>query len=220
MIFLSYVLEKSTPTYGNRSKFEISKKSDMSNGDVANDSHISTTAHIGTHIDMPYHFYNNGQTIEDFNADFWVFKNPLIINIKPKELIIKDELIAKLENIKEDNYDIIIVKTGLCNIRKTDEFWEKNYGFHPDLYDYLKRKFPYIRVLGFDSISVSSFQEKAIGRESHKRFLNPLKPILLLEDMDLREIDENSNINKIIVSPLRITNCDGIPCTVFGMTYD
>ena len=51
------------------------------------------------------------------------------------------------------------------------------------------------------------------GRKAHKTFLNPEKPILLLEDMDLRDI---STLNKIIVAPLRIANCDGLPCTVFG----
>jgi len=28
-----------------------------------------------------------------------------------------------------------------------------------------------------------------VGREAHRVFLNPKSPILLLEDMDLREVD-------------------------------
>lgn len=220
MIFLSYTLDIKTPTYGNRNKFEIIKKSDMSKGDLVNDSHISTSVHTGTHIDMPYHFYENGQTIKDFDAIFWIFKNPLIIELEPKELIIKDELIAKLDTIEDNDFDILVLKTGICNIRKTDEFWKINYGFDPDLYNYINNKFPKIRVFGFDSISVASFQNRPLGKDAHKRFLNPDKPILLLEDMDLRGIDENSHIKKIIVSPLRISDCDGLPCTVFGILDD
>ena len=87
MIFLSYILDEQTPTYGDRNKFEQIKKSDISNGDVANDTTISTTVHIGTHIDMPYHFYEGGQTIEDYDANFWIFKNPLIIEIRQDDLI-------------------------------------------------------------------------------------------------------------------------------------
>ena len=220
MIFLSHTLDKNTPTYGNRSKFEISKKSDMSKGDVANDSYISTTVHIGTHIDMPLHFYDNGQTIKDFDADFWVFKNSLVLEVKSEELIIKDELIAKLETIEDNSYEILIVKTGICNIRSQDRFWEQNYGFHPDIYDYLIVKFPNIRVVGFDSISVSSIQDRVLGREAHRRFLNPQNPILLLEDMDLRSISESTDFDEIIISPLRIAACDGLPCTVFGKICD
>jgi kynurenine formamidase len=56
-----------------------------------------------------------------------------------------------------------------------------------------------------------------LGRESHKIFLNPKKPILLLEDMDLRDLNKNTKFKEIIVSPIRIANCDGLPCKVFGV---
>ncbi|WP_345980678.1 cyclase family protein [Sulfurimonas sp. HSL3-2] len=220
MIFLSYVLKQNTPTYGDRNRFEIIKKNAISKGDIANDSFMSTTVHIGTHIDMPYHFYDNGQTIEDFDPKFWVFENPLIVEITPKDLIIKDELIAKLSDIKDNGFDILIIKTGICHIRDEKRFWSENYGFHPDIYDFLIDKFPKVRVFGFDSISVSSFTDRLLGREAHKRFLNPEKPLLLLEDMDLRNIDEKSTFGKIIVAPLRISDCDGLPCTIMGFPND
>lgn len=220
MIFLSYILDENTPTYGNRNQFQQVKKSDMSKGDVANDTTISTTVHIGTHIDMPYHFYENGQTIENYKASFWIFKKPLIVELQSDTLIINKILTDKLNNIEDIGYDILIIKTGICNIRDDENFWKENYGFHGDIYDLLVDKFPQVRVIGFDSISVSSITDRMLGRESHKKFLNPNKPILLLEDMDLRYIDEDTALEKIIVSPLRIAHCDGLPCTVFGMLDD
>lgn len=220
MIFLSYILDIDTPTYGNRNKFIQVKKSDISKGDIANDTNINTTVHIGTHIDMPYHFYKDGQTIEEYKADFWTFKKPLIVEINQNELVINERLIQKLHSIDDIGYDILIVKTGICNIRDDEKFWKENFGFHGDIYGLLIEKFPNIRVFGFDSISISSFQHRIVGRESHKRFLNPNQPILLLEDMDLRNINENTNMEQIIVSPLRIENCDGLPCTVFGIVND
>ncbi len=220
MVYLSYILDKNTPTYGNRNKFDIVKKSDMSKGDVANDTTISTTVHVGTHIDMPYHFYEDGQTVDSYSAEFWMFSKVLFLDMKPKTLMIRGELINLLEDIKDIGYDILVVKTGICHNRDSEDFWNKNYGFHPDIYDFLVENFPSIRVLGFDSISVSSFQDRMMGRESHKRFLNPIKPILLLEDMDLQILNKDMIPKKIMVSPLRISNCDGLPCTVFGILYD
>jgi len=220
MIYLSYLLDKDTPTYGNRNSFDILKKSNISKGDVANDSSISTTVHIGTHIDMPYHFYENGQSIESFNANFWVFKKILFFEIEPKNFIIKDELFEKLDAIKDIAYEILIVKTGICFRRDKREFWAENYGFHPDIADYLRENFPNIRVIGFDSISVSSLTDRMLGREAHKRFLDPKNPILLLEDMDLRELNQNTTLKELIISPLRIAKCDGLPCTVFGTVDD
>jgi kynurenine formamidase len=100
-IYLSYILDENTPTYGNRNKFNIYKKSSIANRDIANDSFIESTVHIGTHIDMPYHFYENGQTIEDFDIDFFYFKNILFLEISPKDLVIKEEIIGLLEKERE-----------------------------------------------------------------------------------------------------------------------
>jgi kynurenine formamidase len=75
MIFLSYTLSSKTPSYGNRNEFKIEKQSSIAQGGTANDSTITTTVHMGTHLDMPYHFYENGQTIESFDADFFLSKS-------------------------------------------------------------------------------------------------------------------------------------------------
>jgi len=132
-IYLSYILDEGTPTYGNRNRFQQIKKSDISNGDVANDTSINTTVHIGTHIDMPYHFFEDGQTIEDFDADFWRFQQREIVfvelRIENDKLIIRDELINKLEEIKNNsqfsilNSQLLLVKTGICYHRDKEMFW-------------------------------------------------------------------------------------------------
>jgi len=217
LLYLSYILDDTTPTYGNRNKFISEKKASIVNGDVANDSTINTTVHIGTHIDMPYHFFEDGQTIEDFSIDYFDFKNVLFFELEPQSLIIKDELIALLENVEQKElFDLLIIKTGICDKRDEDVFWKENYGFSPDLAKYIRDKFPNIRALGFDSISVSSFANRMLGREAHKAFLNPQKPILLIEDMDLREVNLDTKIKRIIVAPLRIAKCDGLPCTLIA----
>ncbi|MBE0661418.1 MAG: cyclase family protein [Bacteroidales bacterium] len=216
-IYLSFFIDEVTPTYGNRNVVEITKKSSMDRGDTANETHFRSTLHVGTHIDFPYHFYNDGQTMEDFPADFWFFEHPLFVEVKPQSLILEQELIGALDNLNgKGDADILIVKTGMCHIRNTRQYWEENIGLSPAIYDYLLEKLPNVRILGFDSISVSSFQHRDIGRLAHKKFLNPEKPVLLLEDMDLRNIGENSSSNELIVVPLMIAGADGVPCTVLA----
>jgi arylformamidase len=218
-ICLSYFIDESTPTYGNRNVAELTKKSSMDRGDAANETHIRSTLHIGTHIDFPYHFYNDGQTMEDFPIDFWFFEHPLLVEVKPQSFILEQELILTLENVNEkEKTDILIVKTGMCNIRNTQQYWEENIGLSPLIYDYLQEKLPKVRIIGFDSISVSCFQHRDIGRLAHKKFLNPEKSILLLEDMDLRNVNENSGITEVIIAPLMIAGADGVPCTVIALS--
>jgi len=215
-IFLSYILDTNTPSYGNRKNFQITKDSNIDSGDLANDSSICTTVHIGTHIDMPYHFYKNGQTIEFFHADFWEFDKVIFIEYTFSELLIENELINLLNNIVDVGYELLIVKTGMCYKRNEERYWGENYGFSSKIAEFIRLKFPNIRVFGFDTISVTSFQYREMGKIAHKVFLDPVNPILLLEDMDLRGLSTNSKIQKIIISPLRIANCDGLPCTVIG----
>ena len=215
--YLSYLLDFQTPTYGNRNEFVCEKMSSISKGDVANDTMIHTTVHIGTHIDMPYHFFENGQTIENFDVDFFQFNNVLFLHIEPLDTIIEDDLINTLKDIdNKDIYDMVVVKTSICHIREKKEFWEKNYGFHPKIAHYLREHFPNVKVFGFDSISVSSFSNRMLGRKSHKAFLDPEHPILLLEDMDLTTLNKDSKIHKLIIAPLRIAKCDGLPCTIIA----
>ncbi len=217
LIYLSYILDENTPTYGNRNRFICEKKSDISKGNVANDSTISATVHVGTHIDMPYHFFEGGQTIENFDASYFRFTNVLFIDILPKDIIVKDDLIALLKTqTNKNSYDMLVVKTGICHKRDNNEFWQTNYGFDPSIAEYLRMEYPNIRVIGFDSISVSSFANRILGKESHRAFLNPKQPILLVEDMDLTHLKKDSKIDKIDIAPLRIAQCDGLPCTIIA----
>lgn len=216
-IWLSHIIDKNTPLYGGRSEnLNIYKTSSIDEGKVANNTKIESTVHVGTHIDMPYHFYNDGQRVDDLDIDFWFFKKPLFVEVAPKDFIVKDELIEILEKIEDELYDILIVKTGICNFRDAEKFWKYNYGFAPELYGYLAEKFTSLRVFGFDSISISSWQDRDLGKVSHKAFLNPQKPILLLEDMDLRNLNSDINLKQVLISPLRIRDCDGLPCSVYG----
>jgi len=216
-LYLSYILDKDTPTYGNRNKFVCEKKSDISKGDVANDSSLNTTVHIGTHIDMPYHFFENGQTIEDFDINYFSSNHILFIDLTPQNIIIQHELIEVLENIENKlKYEFLIIKTGICERRETEEFWKSNYGFDPSVANYLREYFPNIRIIGFDSISVSSFENRMLGREAHRAFLDPQNPLLILEDMDLSTLSEQTTILQMDIVPLRISKCDGLPCTVLA----
>jgi len=215
--YLSHIINNNTPTYGNEYTIEIDMPYSIKNGSIANESRVSTTTHIGTHIDLPYHFYDDGDTVEKYDASFWIFDTPLMISIEPKSDIIYQEVIDNLNNHKTSAYiDLIIVKTGIEKYRGKKEFWSSNPGFAPKLYTYLKKTFPKLRAFGFDSISLSSFKHPKTGVKAHKAFLNPKAPLIVIEDMHLSHIKSTDSIKNITVAPLRIENCDGVPCTIIA----
>ncbi len=171
------------------------------------------SVHTGTHLDMPLHFYADGQDINSFGADFWFFEKPLFIDVEPADYVIKDELTEKLDTIDDKGFDCIIVRTGFD---RTDENnADKNFGFHESVADCIREKYKNVRLFGMDTLSVSSFQNRPEGRKAHKAFLNPQKPIILLEDMKL-DIENINMISRLIILPLRVDETDGLPCTVVG----
>lgn len=218
-IFLSHILNGDTPSYGNKSKLSLTLNKSLAHNDSCNESILMLPMHLGTHIDLPLHFHQNGQSLNSFSTDFWIFNNPLYVKITPLSLIIYQEIIDALKNIPSDQLqqcDILLINTGIGEKRGTTEFWMGNPGFSPDLYDFFKCKLPALRIAGFDSISLSSFQHRDIGKKAHLKFLNPESPILLIEDMKLDELLITDELRKVIVSPLRVANCDGLPVTALG----
>jgi len=179
---------------------------------------ISTTTHIGTHIDLPYHFFEDGGTIESYEASYWIFDHPLVVELELDEEIIGTSLIHALyeyQHLKET--DILMVKTGMEKYRESDVYWKSNPGFDPMLYKELIEMFPKLRAFGFDSISLTAYKHPLTGRKAHKAFLDPKKPLLIIEDMHMEEVSIEENISNVIVSPLRIAQCDGMPCTVIAI---
>ena len=214
-IYLSHFLSENTPTYGKRDKFKIKKTSSIENGDTANSHSLNlSTNHMGTHIDLPKHFFDNGQNLNDFNPSYWFYKHVSLINL-PKE---NGELIVLEDFLNHDfnqKTEILLIKTGFEKFRDKDEYWKENPGVSPEVADYLRKRCPNIRTLGFDFISLTSFKHRAIGKEAHQAFLNPERPITIIEDMHL----ENLNISPISLSvaPLLIKDINSAPVNVIAL---
>jgi len=216
--FLSYTINSDTPFYGGRTGFNSKTSSSIENGDTANTSIWEFPNHLGTHIDFPYHFYQNGQTIEDFSEDFWIFNENTIQIIEVS--LSKEDLLIKPKHL--NNYDLntdvefLILKTGYGKYRDAEKYWQFNPGVDIETAEWIQKTFKKIRMIGLDSISISSWQHRDIGRAVHKKLLNPKKPILIIEDMDLSKVDSKTEFKKVYVAPLMINKSDGGPCTIIA----
>jgi len=215
-VYLSYPLSEETPAYGGGESITIEHGKNMNNGDSCNTSQWCFSSHLGTHLDFPKHFSRNGMSASDFHAEYWIFNTPFLIDIspvRPGSLIHPSDI--NLSSVPKD-IDLLLIKTGFCNYRSEEIYWKQNPGFSPQFAQILRKKFPALRVLGFDSISLSSFMHRDIGRQAHRAFLDDVRPILLLEDMDLAKIVTYTVLQKVIISPLLVHGADGAPCTVLG----
>lgn len=215
-LYLSHFIDNDTPSYGNRDKFIADLNTPFKNGAKAETSNwYFSNNHLGTHIDAPLHFIENGKSVTDFKPEFWFFRNISCVEINcDKASLIKSKDISPL--IIDQDAEIILIKTGYEKYRGTTRYWNENPGLSPDLGFYLKKKFNRLRAIGFDFISVTSFQYRSHGRDAHLALLAGRRAILPIEDMSLASIHSESIIEELIVSPWLIKNANGSPVTVLA----
>lgn len=212
-IFLSYFIDENTPGYGGEKAICISNKSKICDGASSNSKNIQIPNHIGTHIDFPNHFSDSGNTINDYPPSFWKFKNVHVISYRTKKNEIVDEFVLNEFDIPIET-EFLIIYTGFGDFRGQREYWNNNPGLSPSLATTLKEKCPNLKVIGFDFISLSSYQNRQLGRVAHKEFLIE-NDLLIVEDMNLTSI-HNKKILSVTALPLQVDKIDGSPITIIA----
>lgn len=206
-------MNDATPLYGGGKGIDISADRSISDGDTANTKNLKFQNHAGTHIDFPNHFFSEGFTSEKYAASFWVFKRPHLIHRKTDNDEIVNFTEEELTNMPAD-VDFLIFKSDFGIFRSEQKYWMNNPGFSPDLGKILKNRFPSLKVLGMDFISLTSYQNRELGREAHRQFLGGDNPILLVEDMDLLSLTATPQL--LTCTPLMIEGLDGSPVTIIA----
>lgn len=206
-VFLSHPLSKETPLYMGEGKVSIIRDKILGKNSC-NNLRISMPNHASTHVDVPYHFLENGLTLTDFPPEKWAFKKVDVIYVKTYETVITPEMIE----IRGDA-ELLLLRTGLEKKRGTPDYLKNYPGVHQDVADFLTKRMPSIRALGTDLISISSPLHMDLGRKAHREFLR--RNIILIEDMKLSQLNFKPSL--VAVLPLMIKNGDGAPCSVLAL---
>lgn len=218
--YLSHPLSEVVPAYGcTHVELTLKPIRSIREGDLCNTFRLGFENHLGTHVDAPAHFYDDGMTISEYAPDTWVCHSPCVVTLQSKEsdLIGTDSLYGRIP----DTADILLIQSGFYRFRGTPKYSCHNPGLKPEIAFWLRQEHPHVRMVGFDFVSLSSFQNRDLGREAHRAFLDPHaigRPILVVEDMDLS--CELSGLTTVVIAPLRIVGLDSSPCTVIGVFRD
>jgi arylformamidase len=206
-IFLSYYLSETTPVYGGeKGAIRFEKIRSIEKSDNSNNLKLTFPAHVGTHIDFPFHFSMDGKKCEDYPPAFWVFHKVGYLNCMPKDVMSK---LSELDN----DIELLILKTEFGKLRMKEEYWSNQPIIPANFAQIFKMKFPLLRVFGFDLISLTSKLNREEGKSAHINFLINHN-ILVLEDMNLENLKEAPST--VLISPLLVKGADGVPCTVFA----
>lgn len=209
-MFLSHRIGKLTPAYGGDNPVILKSVKSIKNGDSCNTMSWSFPNHIGTHIDAPLHFVENGKSICQLKPKDLIFTKVQLITLKNTGcgyMITPDDL----KGIRD--CDLLLIKTRFEIYRDKPVYWKDSVSLSPELAGWLKKKCPSLRSVGIDSISISNLNRREIGRQAHKAFLG--RGILLIEDMRLGGLRKAPAM--VIAAPILVEGADASPCTVLAI---
>ncbi len=218
-ILLSHRLSETTPAPGGRKALTIQVDEALGRGNFGNTFYYTAWNHAGTHVDTPGHMLPGEKVITDLNINYLIFEHPLVVDVPKKddELIVSHDLLSQADAIAQS--DLLLLRTGFTAYRDSDplRYRDHNPGLSIDVASYLAdRRFPKLRAIGIDTISIAAATYVSEGVNAHKiLFTKPsLYPVVLIEDMDLST--DLTLLKRVIVAPLFIQGLDSSPCTVIA----
>jgi len=216
IIPVSYPLKLQSPLYPGTPGITIVPEKSIVNGDSANTSIISMSSHAGTHVDVSRHFCHNGQSIRDVFQPINSFSPVYCLDlpVSADTSIMADDLDEIITG--KNDAEALFIRTGTWQIRDTDsrKYMTEHPRVHAGVAALLRRKCPRLRLLGIDTISISTPSHREEGRDSHRAFLCEKNPIYLMEDVDLSSVTSMDTFTLILI-PWLIEDLDGVPVTAF-----
>jgi arylformamidase len=196
---ISVPISPRTPVYPGDPKVEIIPDSRISAGDITNVSTLRFGLHTGTHVDPPYHFLEDGLTVDRLPLDI-LMGECFVCDLGESPVIRISDLEAT--GIPDGTVRILF-KT------RNSDFWSEP-GFRTD-FTYLDTKAAGwlvergIRLVGIDYLSIDSFESDTYS--THCKLLE--SGVTLIEGLDLRVV--SGGMYTLICLPLKIAGGDGGP---------
>ena len=188
------------PTWPGDPGIEIKRVEKIEEGSNANVSRIDMGVHTGTHVDAPYHFLQEGITIEQLNLSLLTGRAYVL------HLPEVDEITAEvLENAQiPPRTRRVLFKTRNSDFWSTkDEIFQEDFvGLSADGAEYLVRRG--VKLVGMDYLSIAPFKK---SRPTHEKLLEA--DVVIVEGLDLSEVSQGRYT--LYCLPLKIANSDGAP---------
>ena len=179
---------------------QIELVSKIEAGDNANVSHLSLSAHTGTHVDAPFHFLQEGVSLDQVPLDLFVGP-AYVVEILGVDLITAREL-ANV-GIPQD-IERLLIKTRNSElwVNGETEFKTEFVALSPDAAQFLVDH--NIKLVGIDYLSIAPFKQ---SRPTHQILLG--NEVVILEGVDLSAVPSGNYM--LYCLPLKLVGVDGAP---------
>ena len=201
LIDVSVPLDAQLPTYPHNTPFSLEPIKRIARGDSSNVSTLHMSAHTGTHVDAPRHFFDEGPGTESLPLELLIGRARVI------EVTSRAGVAAKDLDATDFSDDIrVLIKTLNSRLWGAPEFHEDYVGVLESGAKHLVEQG--IKVVGVDYLSVEKFHNP--GAPAHHILLGA--GTIVIEGLDLRGVEPG--VYEMFCLPLRVVGSDGAPARV------
>ncbi len=201
LIDVSVPLDAELPTYPHNTPFSLEPIKRIARGDSSNVSTLHMSAHTGTHVDAPRHFFDAGAGTESLALEL-LMGRARVIEIDSRAGIAAEDLapIDLSDDIR------VLIKTHNSRLWGSPEFHQDYVGVTDSGAKHLVEHG--IKVVGVDYLSVEKFHTP--GAPAHHVLLGA--GTIVIEGLNLRDVEPG--VYEMFCLPLRIVGSDGAPARV------
>jgi arylformamidase len=201
LIDVTLPLDDRLPVYPGNTPFTLEPIKRIARGDSSNVSTLHLSAHSGTHVDAPRHFFDAGPGTETLALDLLI--GPArVIEVTSRTGVGADEL-AGLDLSADLR---VLIKTRNSRLWGSSEFHRDYVGVTEAGARLLVARG--VKVVGVDYLSVEEFKKP--GAPAHHILLGA--GTIVIEGLNLRDVEPG--IYDMLCLPLPIVGSDGAPARV------
>jgi arylformamidase len=201
LIDVSVPLSAALPNYPGNTPFSLEAIKRIASGGSSNVSTLHMSAHTGTHVDAPRHFFDDGPGTEALPLDMLIGR-ARVVEITSRKGITAEDLAAS--DLTEDVR--VLIKTHNSRLWGSPEFQPDYIGVTESGARHLVEHG--VKVVGVDYLSVEEFKKP--GAPAHHVLL--AGGTIVIEGLNLRDVEPG--VYEMYCLPLLVIGSDGAPARV------
>ncbi|HEY3474114.1 MAG TPA: cyclase family protein [Anaerolineales bacterium] len=198
---ISLTISPDLPTWPGDPGLELEQFESIDKGAHVNVTKISTSVHLGTHVDAPHHFLNDGRTVEQLPLD--VLTGPCYVAQLPDGIeAITAEVLDRTEITSE-------MKRVLFGTRNSHLWAKGETRFQPDFVAITEDGAEWLVERGVQLVGVDYLSVAPYGYSDPTHHVLLKAGVIVVEGLNLSNVMRG--FYELYCLPLKIAGCDGAP---------
>lgn len=189
-------------------------------GDINNQTIFSLFTHIGSHVDAPYHFCEQGESIDQIDLGSFLFTRALLVNVEAgKGGRVGVECLKACEGL--EGADILLFNMGYSRFCADEPVYRDDFpALTLEAAKFLRENLTGLKAIALDTLSVDGTDGFETGFANHHALLDVradgLRPLLIYENMNFTPILGRRDYFRAYGIPLRLKGLDASPVTMIA----